>query len=83
MLQQVRDEAHRFAITFHRSTRTKALSTSRLDEIPGVGPTKKKALLLHFGSLEAIRGASLQALQQAPNIGPTLAQTIYDYFQSS
>ncbi|RYG61961.1 MAG: excinuclease ABC subunit UvrC [Alphaproteobacteria bacterium] len=83
MLQRVRDEAHRFAITFHRESRGKALSVSRLDGIPGVGPTKKKALLLHFGSLEGVRGASVNDLAQIKGIGKELGQIIYDYFQTS
>ncbi len=83
MLQRVRDEAHRFAITFHRESRGKALSVSRLDGIPGVGATKKKALLLHFGSMEGVRGASVQDLAQVKGIGKELGQIIYDYFQTS
>lgn len=82
MLQRVRDEAHRFAITFHRESRGKALSVSRLDGIPGVGPTKKKALLLHFGSVEGVRGASAADLAQVAGIGKELGQIIYDYFQT-
>jgi len=82
VLQRVRDEAHRFAITYHRASRGKALSVSRLDGIPGVGPGKKKALLLHFGSLEGVRGASVDELAKVPGIGGSLAQVIYDYFQA-
>lgn len=82
MLQRVRDEAHRFAITFHRESRGKALSVSRLDGIPGVGPTKKKALLLHFGSVEGVRGASADDLAKVSGIGKDLGQIIYDYFQA-
>lgn len=83
MLQRVRDEAHRFAITFHRESRAKALSVSRLDGIPGVGAVKKKALLLHFGSLEGVRGASLEELARVSGIGEELAQVVYDYFRQS
>ncbi len=83
MLQRVRDEAHRFAITFHRESRGKALAVSRLDGIPGIGPSKKKALLLHFGSVEGVRGASVEALSKVKGIGQELGQIIYDYFQSS
>lgn len=83
MLQRVRDEAHRFAITFHRESRGKALAVSRLDGIPGIGPTKKKALLLHFGSVEGVRGASADALAKVNGIGKDLGQIIYDYFQTS
>lgn len=83
MLQRVRDEAHRFAITFHRESRGKALSVSRLDGIPGIGASKKKALLLHFGSMEGVRRASVNDLAQVSGIGKELGQIIYDYFQSS
>jgi excinuclease ABC subunit C len=81
VLQKVRDEAHRFAITFHRASRATALSTSRLDEIPGVGPSKKKALLQHFGSVAAVRGASLSQLEDVPGLGKSLARVVFDYFQ--
>ncbi len=81
VLQRIRDEAHRFAITFHRASRATALSVSRLDEIPGVGPTKKKALLQHFGSVAAVRGASLSQLEDVPGLGKALARIVFDYFQ--
>lgn len=77
VLQNIRDEAHRFAITFHRETRAKALEVSRLNAIPGIGAAKKKALLLHFGSVEGIRNASPEALAAAPGIGPRLAHIIH------
>lgn len=82
MLQRVRDEAHRFAITFHRESRGKALAVSRLDGIPGIGAAKKKALLLHFGSMEGVRGAKVEDLAQVAGIGRELGQIIYDYFQA-
>ena len=82
MLQKIRDEAHRFAISYHRNTRATALSASRLDEIPGIGPAKKKALLQHFGSVAAVRGASLAQLAAVPGLGKHLAQEIFDYFQA-
>ncbi len=81
VLQRIRDEAHRFAITYHRSKRAKALEASRLDDIPGVGAAKKKALLLHFGSVAAVRGADEAALAAVPGIGPVLGGMIYRYFQ--
>ncbi len=81
VLQKIRDEAHRFAITFHRNSRATALSASRLDDIAGVGPTKKKALLQHFGSVAAVRGASLSQLEDVPGLGKALAQLVFDYFQ--
>lgn len=77
LLQRVRDEAHRFAITFHRQKRGKAMTTSALDTIAGLGPAKRKALLKHFGSVKKVKGASPEQLQDAPGIGPALAGTIY------
>ena len=61
LLQRVRDEAHRFAITHHRSRRDKAMTSSVLDELPGIGPARKRALLRHFGSTEAVLAASREA----------------------
>jgi excinuclease ABC subunit C len=76
LLQRVRDEAHRFAITFHRQRRSKAMTSSALDGIPGLGETKRKALLRHFGSVKKIRAASAEELQAVSGIGPALATTI-------
>jgi excinuclease ABC subunit C len=76
LLQRVRDEAHRFAITFHRQRRSKAMTASVLDEIPGLGQVRRKALLRHFGSVKALKEASLQQIQEVPGIGPALADTI-------
>ena len=76
LLQRIRDEAHRFAITYHRRLRGKALLASRLDEIAGVGPTKRRDLLRHFGSLEALTGASEEDLQRVGGIGPRIASEI-------
>ena len=78
LLQRVRDEAHRFAITFHRQRRSKAMTASALDAIPGLGPARKAALLKAFGSVKAMRAASAQELGSVPGIGPALAQTILD-----
>ncbi|MFC0580944.1 excinuclease ABC subunit UvrC [Micrococcoides hystricis] len=83
LLQRVRDEAHRFAITAHRSKRSKAMIGSELDLIPGLGATKQKALRAHFKSMKRIRAASVSELQEAPGIGPKLAQTIHDHFASA
>jgi excinuclease ABC subunit C len=80
VLQRIRDEAHRFAITYHRKKREKAISHSRLDDIPGIGPKKKKELLLHFGSLKEIEGADIRQLMQVPGLSKKLAQQIYDFF---
>jgi excinuclease ABC subunit C len=80
VLQRVRDEAHRFAITYHRKKREKAISHSRLDDIPGIGPKKKKELLLHFGSLKEIEGADVHQLMKVPGLSKKLARQIYDFF---
>jgi excinuclease ABC subunit C len=78
VLQHVRDEAHRFAVTFHRRTREKRALRSPLDEIPGVGPARKKALLKRFGSLARLRQAETVEISATHGIGPELARTIYD-----
>jgi excinuclease ABC subunit C len=79
-LQRLRDEAHRFAITTHRAGRSKALTTSELDEIPGVGSALKRKLLNHFGSARGVRNAALEDLANAPGIGPAVARKIHDHF---
>ncbi|HET7414720.1 MAG TPA: excinuclease ABC subunit UvrC [Arthrobacter sp.] len=79
LLQRVRDEAHRFAITFHRQKRGKAMTASALDSIAGLGPAKRKALLKHFGSVKKIKQAGPEQLQEAPGIGPALAETIHGH----
>ncbi|MEY4160715.1 MAG: excinuclease subunit UvrC, partial [Pseudomonadota bacterium] len=79
-LQVLRDEAHRFAIGAHREKRSRAISASPLDEIPGVGPARKRALLLHFGTASRVRGASLQDLQAAPGVSTAVAQAVYDFY---
>ena len=76
LLQRVRDEAHRFAITFHRQRRSKAMTSSALDGIPGLGDAKRKALLRHFGSVKKVRAASVEELQAVPGIGPALAGSL-------
>ena len=76
MIQRLRDEAHRFAITYHRRLRQKSLSASVLDEIPNVGPRRKQALLQHFGSIEAIREASLDRLLSVKGIPRSVAENI-------
>ena len=76
LVQRVRDEAHRFAITSHRKLRTKKGITSRLDAIPGIGPARRKALLSHFGSIEDIQNASLEEMSAIPGITPALAEAI-------
>ncbi|MFK5927170.1 MAG: excinuclease ABC subunit UvrC [Desulfuromusa sp.] len=77
LLERLRDEAHRFAITYHRKLRSKANLRSSLEDIPGVGPSRKKSLLKHFGSLKRIRSATLEELQQMPGMSAGLAKTIF------
>ncbi|WP_026552273.1 excinuclease ABC subunit UvrC [Arthrobacter sp. H20] len=77
LLQRIRDEAHRFAIAFHRQKRGKSMTASALDSVPGLGPAKKKALLGHFGSVKKVRAASLEELQVVPGVGPSLAETLH------
>ena len=79
-LQRLRDEAHRFAIGTHRAKRAKSLTTSTLDEVPGIGPTRKRALLMHFGTARAVKGAALEDLERAPGISSATARQVYDYF---
>ncbi len=79
-LQRLRDEAHRFAIGTHRAKREKAITTSPLDEIQGIGPRRKKALLLHFGSARAVSRAGLADLQAVEGISAAVARIIYDHF---
>jgi len=79
-LQRLRDEAHRFAIGAHRQKRSKAITVSSLDEVPGIGPARKKALLMHFGTAKAVRNASLDDLVRAPGVSQGVAQVVYDYF---
>ncbi len=82
-LQRLRDEAHRFAIGAHRTKRAKALVTSSLDDVPGIGPARKKALLMHFGTARAVKAASLEDLGKAPGVSETVARQIYDFFHAS
>jgi excinuclease ABC subunit C len=79
-LQRLRDEAHRFAIGTHRAKRAKSLTTSTLDEVPGIGPNRKRALLMHFGTARAVKGAALEDLERAPGISKGTARQLYDYF---
>ncbi|MTJ06655.1 excinuclease ABC subunit UvrC [Anabaena sp. UHCC 0253] len=80
LLRRLRDEAHRFAVSFHRQQRSDKLKRSRLDEIPGLGNNRQKLLLAHFRSIDYIREATPTQLTQVPGIGSRLAQDIYDYF---
>jgi excinuclease ABC subunit C len=78
LLQQVRDEAHRFAITYHRQLRGKRMTKSVFDDIPGVGEARRKALIRHFGSAKKVREASVDELKSVPGVGPRLAETVYE-----
>ena len=82
LLQRIRDEAHRFAITFHRQKRGKAMTVSALDGVPGLGVSKRKALLAHFGSVKGVKAASAEELSQAKGIGPALASAIVNHFSA-
>ena len=79
-VQRLRDEAHRFAIGTHRAKRTKALGANPLDEIPGIGPTRKRALLKHFGSAKAVSRAGVEDLTTVGGISEEMAKKIYDFF---
>src|SRR5690242_4328878 len=76
LLQRVRDEAHRFAITYHRAKRSKALAVSELDAVPGLGPARRATLLRHFGSVRKIAGATEAEIAEVPGIGPRLASAV-------
>lgn len=82
LVQRIRDEAHRFAITFHRSKRGKAMVASALDAVPGLGPAKREALIKHFGSLKKLKAASVNELTQVQGVGPSLASKIREHFDA-
>lgn len=83
LVQHLRDESHRFAISFHRKKRSKAMTRSALDEIPGLGPAKQTALLRYFKSVARIKKASVEDLQEVPGIGPAIALTINTHFSGN
>jgi excinuclease ABC subunit C len=76
LIQRIRDEAHRFAVSAHRARRVKQGMASALDTLPGIGPVKRKALLKYFGSVDKIREASVVELSAVPGINPSLAESI-------
>ncbi|WP_156756462.1 excinuclease ABC subunit UvrC [Actinokineospora pegani] len=77
LLQRVRDEAHRFAIAYHRQKRSKRLTASALDDVPGLGQTRKAVLIKHFGSLKRLRAASVEEIESVPGIGPGTARAVH------
>ncbi|MEG1496488.1 MAG: excinuclease ABC subunit UvrC [Clostridiales bacterium] len=81
LIQRIRDEAHRFAITFHRNLRTKGQTKSALEEIPGIGPKRRKELLKHFHTIKAIEKATIEELALVEGMNKDAASAVYDYFQ--
>ncbi len=79
-LQRLRDEAHRFAIGAHRTKRAKTFTANPLDDVPGIGPARKRALLMHFGTARAVRNAALEDLERAPGVSKAMARAIHDHF---
>jgi excinuclease ABC subunit C len=77
LLQRVRDEAHRFAITHHRQRRDRAMTESIMDDLPGIGPARKRALLQHFGSPDAVLAAGREELERVPGLPPKVARDLY------
>ena len=83
LLQQIRDEAHRFAITYHRQQRSKRMRASALDGIPGLGPARRSDLVKHFGSVKKLKEASVEDIAEVKGIGPKLAETVYEHLRKS
>ena len=81
--QRLRDEVHRYVIGAHRAKRSKAITASPLDEIPGIGPARKRALLLHFGTASKVRAAALEDLQRAPGVSEKVARQVYDFYHAA
>ncbi|MDO5031531.1 excinuclease ABC subunit UvrC [Corynebacterium sp.] len=82
LLQQIRDEAHRFAITYHRQQRSKRMRASALDSIPGLGPQRRTDLVKHFGSVKKLKEASVEEIAEVKGFGPKLAQTVFEHLHS-
>ena len=82
LITRIQDEAHRFAIQYHRSIRSKEQIHSVLDDIEGIGPARRKSLMRHFKTIEAIRDASVEELSQAPQMNQRAAQSVYDFFRA-
>ena len=79
LVQRIRDEAHRFAITGHRRQRARRYNESVLETVPGLGPAKRRALIRHFGGIQGVLKAGVADLERVAGIGPVLAQTLYDH----
>ena len=79
LMQRLRDEAHRFAITFHRQLRSKSSLQSTIDDVPGIGPKKRKALINHFGSVKKIQNSSIEEISSLPGITKILAEKILEH----
>jgi len=82
LLQRIRDEAHRFAITYHKNLRGKTMRASMLNNVQGIGPKRRKALLKHFGTIEAIKNASIEELMAAPTMNKTAALAVHNFFHN-
>jgi excinuclease ABC subunit C len=82
LITRIQDEAHRFAIEYHRSLRSKAQVKSVLDDIPGVGPARRKALMRHFKSIEEIKAASAEELAELPEMNRACAESIVEFFRA-
>jgi len=80
--QRLRDEVHRYVIGAHRAKRSKGITASPLDEIPGIGPARKRALLLHFGTASKVRAAALEDLRRAPGVSDKVARAVYDFYHA-
>ena len=83
LITRIQDEAHRFAIEYHRSLRSKGQVHSILDDIPGIGPARRKALMKHYKSLENIQQASREELRQVPSMNERAAAQVYEFFHNS
>ena len=80
-MTRIQDEAHRFAIEYHRSLRSKGQVHSVLDDIPGIGPSRRKALMVRYASLDAIKTASVEELAETPSMNRQAAEAVYQYFR--
>lgn len=81
LITRIQDETHRFAIDYHRQLRGKSQVHSILDDIPGIGPKRRKALMRHFETIEEIKTASLEKLEQVPSMNKASAQSVFDFFK--